>query len=195
MSLHRIKRPAIFIDRDGVIIHNRAQYVRAWEDVRFYKHALDALARVGKSTYLVFIVTNQAGVGKGYITSAAVNIMNDRIVSCIHAAGGRIDGVYVCPHRDDEGCACRKPKPGMLMQAAKDHNVDLEHSYMIGDALTDIEAGQRAGVMDAFLVRTGRGKAQLREQNRNALQPFRVVTSLTQAIQAILHTESPTCVK
>lgn len=192
MTAHSTGRPAIFLDRDGVIIHNRARYVRSWDDVRFYRGALTALARLRASPYLVFIITNQAGIGKGYIASADVQEMNRRIVTRIQETGGKIDGVYFCPHRADEGCTCRKPQPGMLLRAAQEFAVDLQRSYMVGDALTDIEAGKRAGVGGLILVRTGRGNAQLRGLNGNTLPPFQIVSSITQAVNAILRSENQT---
>jgi D-glycero-D-manno-heptose 1,7-bisphosphate phosphatase len=192
MAASGTRSPAIFLDRDGVIIHNRVNYVRSWQDVRLYAHAVPALVSLRHSPYKLVIVTNQAGVGKQLFSLDTVKAINDGIVACIQAAGGKIDGVFVCPHRSDEQCNCRKPKPGLLLQAAQALSIDLSRSYMIGDALTDIEAGQRAGVKAAILVKTGRGQAQALLDDKDRLLPFWLEPSLKDAIHTIVNMEKQT---
>ena len=155
-----MKFPALFLDRDGVIIENRPNYIRSWDDVLIYPQVLDALARVNRSDHKIIIVTNQSAIGRGFITLEAADIINRRLVNVIEEAGGKVDGVFICPHHPDEGCVCRKPKPGLLLKAAKSLSLDLSASVLIGDALTDLEAGKAAGVSRLVLVRTGRGAAQ-----------------------------------
>lgn len=157
-------RPAIFLDRDGVIIENCENYVRAWDDVRFIEPAIRALRQVAPLDVAVVVVTNQAVVGKGLITLDEAMRINERVVSEVRRRGGRIDCAYLCPHAEEDNCECRKPKPGMLLRAAKDLNIDLAHSFMVGDALTDMQAAQAAGVQCA-LVRTGRGERELARCN------------------------------
>jgi D-glycero-D-manno-heptose 1,7-bisphosphate phosphatase len=152
-------RPAIFLDRDGVIIENRSDYVRTWEDVVFIPGALTALADVASTGFAIVVVTNQAGVGRGLISETVAQSINESVCQEIVRTGGRIDGVYLCPHTGDDNCDCRKPKPGMLLQAAREHDIDLTQSWMIGDALTDLQAGKAAGARP-LLVLTGRGTEQ-----------------------------------
>ena len=152
--------PAIFLDRDGVIIENRPNYVRSWDDVFIYPQVLDALARASRSNYKIIIVTNQSVVGRGFISLEEAEMINRRLVNVIEEAGGRVDGVFMCPHHPDEWCACRKPKPGLLLKAAKSLSLDLSTSILIGDALSDLEAGKAAGISKLVLVRTGRGATQ-----------------------------------
>jgi D-glycero-D-manno-heptose 1,7-bisphosphate phosphatase len=173
--------PAIFIDRDGVIIHNRAEYVRSLKHVLLYPRSIAALAGLAESAYKIVVVTNQAGVGKGLIPLDTAAEINHRVVEAIVQAGGRVDGVYVCPHTVEDRCACRKPQPGLLTRAAADLGIDLGASYMIGDAASDVAAGQRAGVKQAILVLTGRG----REQRSIAEAPFVVKRSLKDALEWI----------
>jgi D-glycero-D-manno-heptose 1,7-bisphosphate phosphatase len=149
-------RPTIFLDRDGVIVENREAYVRTWEDVEFIPGALAALAQAANTDYAIVLVTNQAGIGKGLIPADVSESINQRIRAEIEQAGGRVDGIYVCPHTDTDDCECRKPRPGMLLQAARELDLDLSRSWMVGDALTDMQAGQAAGVR-TLLVLTGRG--------------------------------------
>jgi len=152
--------PGIFLDRDGVLIENRADYVREWSQVSIYPEAIRALSLPEIKNYKVVIVTNQSAVGRGLISLATAEEINDRLVKLIHHQGGQVDGVYMCPHKPDDHCSCRKPMPGLLLQASKDLSVDLAHSWMIGDAWSDVMAGQRAGVRMSILLKTGRGKEQ-----------------------------------
>lgn len=152
-------RPAIFLDRDGVIIANHPDYVRSWADVSFIPRALETLATMAGSPYAIVIVTNQAGVGRGLIPLAEAVSINERVRDEIVRAGGRVDGLYLCPHTGADNCDCRKPRPGMLLRAARELRLDLSRSWMVGDALTDLQAGEAAGVRP-LLVLTGRGAEQ-----------------------------------
>ena len=154
-----VLRPAVFLDRDGVIIENRADYVKSLVDVQFIPGALEALARLARRDLLIVIVTNQSAVGRGLLARETADAINAHVLERIVAAGGRVNGLYVCPHRPEEGCACRKPAPGMLLEAARDLGIDLSASVMIGDALTDVQAARAAGVRPA-LVLTGLGREQ-----------------------------------
>jgi D-glycero-D-manno-heptose 1,7-bisphosphate phosphatase len=175
----------VFIDRDGVIIHNHPDYVRSVKQVILYPRSILALARLAASPYRVVIVTNQAGVGKGLIAAETAEQINLRVVEAIAGMGGRVDGLYVCPHTSEDRCECRKPKPGLLTRAAEELGIDLPASYMIGDALSDIAAGQRVGVKQAILVLTGRGREQ-RRLEKTGLAPFGVKRSLSEAVDMIL---------
>jgi D-glycero-D-manno-heptose 1,7-bisphosphate phosphatase len=178
--------PAIFFDRDGVIIDNVPDYVRSWADVKFIPGALSALAVLAGSPYKIVMVTNQAVVGRKFLSLEQAWEINDRIVAEIERAGGRVDGVYICPHAPDENCACRKPRPGMILQAATELDIDLGQSFLIGDALSDLEAGVRAGVAQNLLVRTGRGAAQALLPEASAWAPLRVYDRMETAVEAIL---------
>ncbi|MEN4012610.1 MAG: HAD family hydrolase [Bellilinea sp.] len=162
---------AVFLDRDGVIIHNRANYVRQWQDVRIYPKSLLALRylvqRIPESK--IILITNQSAIGRGLTTRGNVDEINERLKKTIAAAGGRIDGIFLCPHSPQENCDCRKPQPGLLYRAAHDLHISLSRSVMIGDAITDLEAGLRAGIPRLILVKTGRGKQQLGQLNGSPL--------------------------
>ena len=178
--------PAIFLDRDGVIIENRPNYVRTWADVEIYPQALEALAKLSKSAYKLVMVTNQSGIGRGLISFEAADEINQKLLTEIQASGGRIDGVFMCPHAPVDNCACRKPAPGLLLQAADALSLDLSRSYMIGDALTDLQAGLAAGVKQVMLVRTGRGADQEVLSAAAELDPFPAYTDLSAAIADLL---------
>jgi len=182
--------PAIFLDRDGVIIENKTDYVRDWSQVNIFYDAVHALSSPKLEKYKIVIVTNQSAVGRGIIKLETAEIINTRLVRSIHELGGRVDGAYICPHAPDDGCECRKPKPGLLLRAAKEMSLDLKSSWMIGDAWSDVQAGQSAGVWGTIMVRTGRGSEQLSLSKPGSVRDFFIGDSLTQAIELILGREN-----
>src|SRR5688572_5747103 len=123
-------RPAVFLDRDGVINENRANYVRVVDHVRFIPGALAAVARLAQLECAIVVVTNQSSIGRGLVTLAVSDAINAHVREHIERAGGRVEAFYVCPHAPDEGCACRKPEPGLLVGAAADLGLDTSRSYM-----------------------------------------------------------------
>jgi len=151
--------PAIFIDRDGVINFNRPDYVKSWEEFTFLPGSLDALCLIGKLGWPVVIISNQSAIGRGLVAADAVAEINNRLLEQVEHAGGHIDGVYVCPHHPDDGCNCRKPRPGLLQQAASELGLDLSRSYLIGDAESDILAAKTVSAQP-ILVLSGRGTEQ-----------------------------------
>jgi D-glycero-D-manno-heptose 1,7-bisphosphate phosphatase len=179
--------PAIILDRDGVIIENRDNYVRSWDDVDVYPQALHALAIASHSSYKIVIITNQAGVGKGIISLQTAAEINQRLVQIIEKAGGRVDGLYMCPHAPQDQCECRKPRPGMILQAERELSLDLSRSWMIGDALSDLQAGRAAGVGHIALVKTGRGAQQAQLPESANLGPFRLYADLNDALHHLLN--------
>lgn len=180
-----MKHPAIFLDRDGVIIENRSDYVRSWADVEIFPQAIDALVALCDSPYRIVLVTNQSAVGRGIITRETAEGINDRLLAVIQEAGGRVDAVFMCPHGPDDGCDCRKPLPGLLLRAAVELDIDLSRSLMIGDALTDIQAGQAAGVV-SVLLRTGRGRDQEQLPAVATLSPFPIFDTLADALNSLI---------
>ncbi len=182
----RALRPALFLDRDGVIIENREDYLRAWDQAAIIPGVLSALARARSSPYAIVIITNQSAIGRGLIDRSTADEINARLVAAIQDAGGRVDGVFMCPHAPEAGCDCRKPQPGLVLQAARALSVDLARSVLVGDALSDILAARAAGVPQAILVRTGRGNEQLSLAGDAALADICIYDNLPQALDAIL---------
>ena len=150
---------AIFLDRDGVLIENKPDYVKAWDEVEIFPHTFTAMRKLAQLGRPIIMVTNQSAVGRGIITAAWVDEVHRRLIAEIEAGGGRIDAVYFCPHHPQEACACRKPSPGMLRQAAQEWDLDLTASFLVGDAVSDIETVRAVGGR-GILVRTGRGEEQ-----------------------------------
>ena len=146
----------VFLDRDGVINRNRADYVKQWSEFRFLPGARRAIAGMTRAGYRLFIITNQACIGKGLVARSALDEMHGRMLREIERAGGHVEAVLYCPHRSDEGCDCRKPAPGLLHRAQDEYGVDLGRAVVIGDSLTDMSAATAAGV-PGILVFSGLG--------------------------------------
>ncbi len=179
---------AIFLDRDGVICENRPDHVKSWSEFQFLPGVLSALHRLAQAPLAIVVVTNQAIIRRGIVPASVVEEIHERMAWHVCRAGGRLDAVYYCPHRPDEGCFCRKPQPGLLFQAAWDLGLELGRSYLIGDALTDIEAARAAGCQP-LLVRTGRGAAQA-EQVLRRYPEVPIFEDLAEAAAWILSRES-----
>jgi len=182
---------AVFLDRDGVINENRDDYVKTWEEVVFLPGVIDALARLACTPFHIVIVTNQSPIGRGILTEEEVKAINRRLVAEIESHGGRVDGVYYCPHHPDDRCECRKPKPGLLYQAARDLELDLTHSYLIGDAVSDIKAALAVGCYP-ILVTSGRGQRQMLLLQQERDEQISVVQDLAEAVNLILRGENRT---
>jgi D-glycero-D-manno-heptose 1,7-bisphosphate phosphatase len=152
---------AAFLDRDGVINVKapEGQYVTRWEEVRFLPGVAAAISRLNKSGFRVIVISNQRCVAKGLVTSAEVEALHRKICKELADLGAVIDAVYFCPHDTEPPCDCRKPAPGMLLQAAKDHQIDLGASWMIGDSVADVAAGKNAGCKTVLLSRTAKSSA------------------------------------
>jgi D-glycero-D-manno-heptose 1,7-bisphosphate phosphatase len=177
-------RTAVFLDRDGVIVENRPGHVKTWSEVKFLDGAFESLAQLAASPLAVVVVSNQGAVGRGLMTlEQAWNIQNE-IVDTIRCNGGRIDASYLCPHHPDDGCECRKPAPGMLLRAARELNLDLSRSWLVGDAVSDMQAAHAAEVR-GILVRTGRGKDQELQSVSGSNGAFAVVDNLAAAVRLI----------
>lgn len=181
---------AVFLDRDGVICWNRYDHVKGWDEFEFLPGALESLAQLAESELGIVVVTNQAVINRGMATVSAIEDIHSRMVSAIKHAGGRVDKVMFCPHRPDQGCECRKPKPGMLLEAAEQLDLDLAGSYMVGDACSDVMAGRAAGCSKCYLALTGRGLEQLSQCYAQAGGAFQVVRNLGHAVRDILYHET-----
>ncbi len=179
---------AVFLDRDGVICENRPDHVKNWGEFQFLPGARTSLAALSRLGLAVVVVTNQAVVGRGLVPASVVDDIHRRMMADVASYGGRIDRVVYCPHRPDENCGCRKPRPGLLLQVANEMGIDLCRSYMIGDAASDLMAGQCAGCR-TFIVLTGRGLQQLLPALHSVDRQFTITRNLMGATRHILKAE------
>lgn len=153
-------KPAIFIDRDGTLIEE-VNYLSRVEDLRLFPSTADAIKLFKEKDFLVIVVTNQSGIGRGIYTDADMHAVHDAIQLQLD---GAIDAFYFCPHLPDADCKCRKPGLGMINSARSDLEIDMENSWMVGDKKIDVETGVNAGIKTAFVL-TGYGK-----QHRDSLE-------------------------
>lgn len=146
---------AVFLDRDGVInkmqlnsqdYGDPANYILSWDQFSFIPEALEALRLLAQTNYHVIVISNQSCVNKDLVDNRIINNIFIKMRNEIIENGGALHGWYYCPHTLEENCACRKPKPGMIWQAAVEHEIVLEESWMVGDSASDLEAGYKAGI-------------------------------------------------
>lgn len=159
-------RPAIFIDRDGTLSHE-VGYVNHVSRFRPFAYAVDAVRLVNGSPFAAVLVTNQAGVARGYFPESLIHEVHASLQETLAAGGARLDGIYYCPHHPTAGeppyrqdCSCRKPRPGLLQRAAADLDLDLARSYVIGDRHGDLELAWKVGAR-GVLVKSGYGLGEL----------------------------------
>jgi D-glycero-D-manno-heptose 1,7-bisphosphate phosphatase len=175
----------IFLDRDGVINENRADYVKSWSEFRFLPGSREAIAKLTQAGHRIVVCTNQAGIARGTISIETVEEIHRRMIESIGDVGGKIEKVYYCPHDRDGDCSCRKPRPGMLLRARDELDIDLHDAVFIGDSLTDIRAGRAAGI-HTVLVLSGLGLDQFREHLHEVNGPFRIGINLMHAVELVL---------
>ena len=137
----------VFLDRDGVINKNLApsDYVKSWDEFEFLPDIAESIRLLNDSGFKVVVVTNQAGVAKGKMTLETLNKIHEQMKKELKKRGARVDAIYFCPHRNEDNCICRKPKPGMLLNAAKDLRFDIKKAIFIGDDERDVVAGKTVG--------------------------------------------------
>ncbi|HEY4957653.1 MAG TPA: D-glycero-beta-D-manno-heptose 1,7-bisphosphate 7-phosphatase [Caldimonas sp.] len=157
----------VILDRDGTINEDRDDYVKSPDEWLPIPGALEAIARLNHAGWHTVIATNQAGLARGLFDMATLNAIHARMNRELATFGGRIDAVFFCPHKPEDGCTCRKPLPGLLKTIGERYGVDLRETYMVGDSLRDLRAGVAVGCAP-HLVRTGKG-ARLDEQALSAL--------------------------
>lgn len=178
-------RPAVFLDRDGVLCANRENYVTSLDEFVPLAGAAEAVAALSRSGLLVVVVTNQSALGRGLLTPSTLEEIHGRLRALVEAEGGRIDEILHCPHTPEDACECRKPKPGLLLEAAARHGIDLASSVLVGDAETDVQAAAAAGC-SSVLVLTGRGRAQAAAAAWDGARPDLIAGSLAGATHWIL---------
>lgn len=173
-------RPFVFLDRDGTLIVER-NYLSDPAHVMLLPGVAEALRLFRDAGFGLAVVTNQAGVGRGYYTPDDMHVCNQRMIELLAAQGATLDGIYFCPHAPDAGCNCRKPLPGMALAAARDFAIDFHRSIVIGDKACDIDLGKAIGAT-TILVRTGYGA---REEAAHTCTPDFVVDDLIGAVRLI----------
>lgn len=181
-------QPAVFLDRDGTLCEE-VGYLNHVSRFRMFPFVALALRRLNDAGYPVIVVSNQSGVARGYFPESLVQQVNQVMVQQLSEAGAKVDAVYYCPHASSENCVCRKPKPGMLEQAVREHCIDLQRSFVVGDRYGDIQLARNAGAR-GILVRTGYGEGEIAWHSGEwPAQPDFIADDLTEAADWILRQE------
>lgn len=189
------KNIAVFLDRDGTI-NEEVGYLDSLDKLKIISGAYEAIRLINESGMKAVVISNQAGVARGLFTEDFVQITNEHLQTALRQKGAYIDNFYYCPHHPTEGigiylqqCNCRKPAPGMLLQAAQDLNIDLTRSYFVGDTFRDMEAAKKAGVK-GVLVKTGYGQDFLQDDGPDRgtaeAKPDFIAANILEAVKWIL---------
>ena len=178
-------RPAVFLDRDGTLCEE-VGYLNHVSRFRMFPFATAALRRLNDAGYPVIIVSNQSGVARGYFPESLVQQVNQVMVRRLSEAGAKVDAVYYCPHGSSDNCDCRKPKTGMPERAVREHCIDLQRSFVVGDRYGDIQLAHNAGAR-VILVRTGYGEGEIAWHSAEwSAAPDFIAGDLTEAVDWIL---------
>jgi len=173
-------RRAVFLDRDGVINDNKEGYIYKWSDFEFLPNVLTVLKKLQKADFLLFIVTNQSGIGRGYYTEQDVQKLHRKVKAHLREHGITITEIYHCPHHPDDHCDCRKPAPGMLLKASVEHGINLSKSWFIGDSGSDVDAGRQANVHTILI------DSHMAKEKPGQFKPTVTVSNITEAAAIII---------
>jgi len=188
-----MKRPAVFIDRDGTI-SEEVGYVNHPSRFRLFPYSAEAIRILNDAGWLAILITNQAGVARGYFSEDVIHKVHDQLTRDLQNESARLDAIYYCAHHPSVGeppyrsdCDCRKPKPGLIQQAAKEVEIDLAASWMAGDRYSDVELARNAGLRSAFVL-SGYGRGEWEYQSQAwAHQPDLVCENLLEAVKSIVN--------
>jgi D-glycero-D-manno-heptose 1,7-bisphosphate phosphatase len=188
---------AIFLDRDGTLV-DELGFLRRPEDLRLLPRAAEGVRAFNAAGWPAIVVTNQSGLARGLFTPEDLAAIHVRLAAELAKEGARLDAILHCPHHPDEGepplraaCACRKPEPGLMREAAQRFGLELGACWTVGDSLRDIEAGRRAGLAGEVLVLTGKGKDELARLSDGQRELLRTAPDLLAAAHAILAESFP----
>jgi D-glycero-D-manno-heptose 1,7-bisphosphate phosphatase len=173
----------IILDRDGVINQDSPDYIKSPDEWHPLPGSLEAIAKLNKAGYTIIVVTNQSGVGRGYYSRATLRNIHKKMKDELAKHGGEIERIYLCPHKPEDDCDCRKPNIGMFKEIEHDYKINLYNVINIGDSLRDLQAGKLVGCKN-ILVLTGNGKETLK--NNPAFNNTEVYTDLAEAAKKII---------
>jgi D-glycero-D-manno-heptose 1,7-bisphosphate phosphatase len=179
-------RRAVFLDRDGTICEEMG-YVNHVDRLQVFPYAAEAIRQLNLRDIPVIVVTNQSGIARNIFTESVVEQVHKKMIAELAAGGAWIDGIYFCPHMKDDACDCRKPNPGLLQRAAREHALDLAASWVVGDRYADVEMAHATGGR-GILVMTGYGRGEYELHHAKwPRQPDSLAENLTEAVRRILH--------
>lgn len=175
----------VILDRDGVINEDSPDYIKSLAEFVFIPGSINAIARLSRAGFTVAVATNQSGLGRGLFDLDDLEAMHAMLNAAVNDAGGDLAGIFYCPHTPDDGCACRKPKPGLLDALAAELDLPLAGAWVIGDSRRDLEAGLTRGCRP-LLVRTGKGAATEADLAVHPLPGLRICNNLAEAADRLI---------
>ena len=186
MPEKNLLRPAVFLDRDGTICEEMG-YVNHTDRLQIFPYAANAIRHLNEAQIPVVVITNQSGIARGIFPESLVHQIHKKMIAELAAGGAWIDAIYFCPHKKEDACDCRKPKPGLIELAARVHGLDLPASWVVGDRYADVEMAHRAGAR-GILVMTGYGRGEYElHRAKWPNPPDALADNLTQAVRLIVN--------
>jgi D-glycero-D-manno-heptose 1,7-bisphosphate phosphatase len=179
-------KKVVFLDRDGVINQDSSDYIKCWEEFIFLPNSMEALKILTRNGCTLIVITNQSIIHRKWVLPEVLADMHRRLKSTVASHGGRITDIFFCPHTPEQGCSCRKPKPGLIRQACEKYAIDISDAVMVGDSAKDILCGKAAGCGKTILVRTGNGVMAQDALALDNVYPTVVVADLLEAARWII---------
>jgi len=177
----------VFLDRDGVINRDSPDYVKNWSEFEFLPGSIEAIRNLTGDGFATILITNQSAVNRRLISHTALQTIHTRMKAALKRRDGHVRDIFFCPHRPDERCACRKPKPGLIHQAQSKYRIDLSQSFMVGDNAKDIECARNAGCGCAILVQSGIGPDAAEILAAQNIYPDFIARDLSEAVNWIMN--------
>ena len=171
----------VFLDRDGVINKDSPDYVKSWSEFEFIPGSLDAIKILAEYNYSVVVITNQSIINRKMASPDDLEFTHAMMKKAVKESGGEIKEIFFCPHKPEEGCKCRKPEPGLILEAQKKYGIDVKNSVMVGDSAKDIECARRAGCRFAVLVKTGNYQQAVSVLEEKKIYPDHIARDLYEA--------------
>ena len=176
----------VFLDRDGVINLDRSDYIKSWSEFNFISRSIEAINVLTLKGFHAIVITNQSVINRNMVSDKGLEYILAMMKNEVRSGGGLINDIFFCPHIPEDNCNCRKPKPGLILQAKRKYDIDLADAVMIGDSAKDIECARNAGCGKAVLVKTGNGAKAEKALAEKKIYPDNIAQDLYEAVQWIV---------
>ena len=173
----------VFLDRDGVINLDRSDYIKSWSEFKFISRSIEAIKELTLTGFHSIVITNQSVINRNMVSDQGLEYILTMMKNKVRSGGGLIHDIFFCPHIPEDNCDCRKPKPGLILQAKKKYDINLADAVMIGDSAKDIECARNAGCGKAILVKTGNGVKAEKTLAEKKIYPDYIASDLYEAVQ------------
>ncbi|MBW1642233.1 MAG: D-glycero-beta-D-manno-heptose 1,7-bisphosphate 7-phosphatase [Deltaproteobacteria bacterium] len=182
-----MKQKVLFVDRDGVINKDSPAYIKSWSEFEFLPRSLEAIRRLTENGFDVILITNQSVVNRDFVSKKDLEAIHTRMKEVIKQNGGEVKDIFYCPHRPEDQCDCRKPLPGLILQAQEAYQIDVGKTMMVGDSAKDIECAKNAGCGGSILVQTGNGITAEKILAEKGIFPSFIVKDLYEAASLLIN--------